>query len=70
MKATIIIEAAQTKIDLLISIAHEMGISIIGTGHYKIATDEVTHVSEPSLSDAWDSEEDKRWDRLYQNPKS
>jgi hypothetical protein len=69
MKATIIIEAAQNKIDLLISIAHEMGISIINTGQYKIATDEVTHVSEPSLSEAWDSEEDKRWDGLYNNKK-
>lgn len=69
MKATIIIEAAQSKIDLLISIAHEMGISIINTGQYKIATDEVTHVSELSLSEAWDSEEDKRWDSVYNNPK-
>ena len=70
MKATIILEAAQSKIDLLINIAHEMGISIISTGQYKIATDEVTHVSEASLSEAWDSEEDKRWDHLYPNPKS
>jgi hypothetical protein len=69
MKATIIIEAAQNKIDLLISIAHEMGISVISTGQYKIATDEVTHVSEPSLSEAWDSEEDKRWDKLYNTSK-
>jgi len=70
MKATIIIEAAQSKIALLISIAHEMGISIISTGQYKIATDEVSHVSEPSLSEAWDSEEDNRWDSLYRDPKS
>lgn len=69
MKATIIIEAAQSKIDLLITIAHEMGISVINTGDYKIATDEITQVSEPSLSEAWDSEEDARWDKLYQETK-
>ena len=65
MKATITIEAPPNKIDLLITIAHEMGISVLSTGQYKIATDEITHVSEPSLSEAWDSEEDERWDTLY-----
>lgn len=65
MKATIILEAAQNKIDLLMSIAHEMGIAIISPVQNKAGVDEVTHVSEPSLSDAWDSEEDKRWDSLY-----
>ncbi len=70
MKAIITIEAAPEKIDLLISVAHEMGISVISTGQYKIATDEITHVSEPSLSEAWDSPEDKRWDILYKDTQS
>ncbi|MCW3125399.1 MAG: hypothetical protein JWO03_1057 [Bacteroidetes bacterium] len=65
MKATITIESAQNKIDLLLAIAREMGISILNTGQYKMVTDELSQVSEPSLSEAWDSTEDERWDELY-----
>jgi hypothetical protein len=60
MIATITIDAPQSKIDLLITLAREMGISVMYAGDYKTATDEVTIVSE-----AWDSDEDKRWDSLY-----
>ncbi len=67
MKATITIDAPQNKIDLLIAIAREMGISIVLAGEYKMATDELTLVSEASLSKAWDSEEDKKWDELYKD---
>jgi hypothetical protein len=65
MIATITIDAPQSKIDLLITLAREMGISVMYAGDYKTATDEVTIVSEASLSEAWDSDEDKRWDSLY-----
>jgi hypothetical protein len=69
MKATITVESAQSKIDLLLSIAKEMGISILNTGQYQSDVDELSHVSEPSLSEAWDSKEDERWDDLYKSTK-
>ena len=70
MKTTLTIESpSKSKIDLLLSIAREMGITIINMGAYKIATDELLLVSEASLAEAWNSDEDNRWDELYNENK-
>ena len=51
------------KLSLLLKIAQEMGL--------KIASDlpdlELRLVSQSSLSEAWDSEEDERWNQIYKN---
>lgn len=62
MKTTIFIETdSPEKLALLIKVAREMGITVVP----QYPVDEVTIVSEPSLGEAWNSKEDKRWDELY-----
>jgi hypothetical protein len=67
MKTKLEIETnSPDKILLLIKVAKEMGIDIKETGNnYHSVNDEVSIVSEPSLSEAWLSKEDERWDNLY-----
>jgi hypothetical protein len=62
MKTTIVItNDSKEKIELLIKVAKEMGITVESVP----PVDEVTVVSEPSLAEAWNSKEDERWDKLY-----
>ena len=62
MKTTIVVSnSSKEKIELLIKVAREMGITVEAMP----AVDEVTIVSEPSLSEAWNSKEDERWDKAY-----
>ena len=62
MKAKIIIESgSKRKVELLIKVAEEMGLTV----KPDFPIDEITVVSEPSLKEAWNSKEDERWDKLY-----
>lgn len=69
MKATITFESATIeKLNMLIRIAEAIGIKVMNDKkeiHAYSNEPDVSIVSEPSLAEAWDSEEDNRWDELY-----
>ena len=68
MKTTLQVETNEPeKISLLIKVAKEMGIEIsrTDTSYSENIINELSSVSEPSLSEAWKSKEDERWDELY-----
>ncbi len=62
MKATLKVETeTEDKLNLLIRIAEEMGMSV----NTDLAADEITTVSESVLAEDWNSPEDARWDEMY-----
>ena len=69
MKATLTFETETVeKINLIIRLALEMNIKVHeGSKEIKEYANDLglTIASEPSLSEAWDSEEDTQWDTLY-----
>jgi len=69
MKTTLTFETvSEEKLNLLIRIAAEMGITVMPDKQEiksYIEDDSISIVSEPALGEAWDSPEDDRWDELY-----
>ena len=67
METVVLKSRSSSKINLLIQLARELGISIVKKkkGKKKSSADESVLLSEHSLSEAWNSPEDERWDELY-----
>lgn len=59
-----IVSDSEDKVDLLVRIAEEMGLTV----ERKILEDEMSFlVSEPSLAEAWNSPEDAKWDEAFRH---
>jgi hypothetical protein len=67
METIVLQSQSRSKINLLLQIAREFGISIVKNkkGKKKSSSNESALLSEHSLSEAWSSSEDERWDKLY-----
>jgi len=69
VSTTFHIEAkSRTQLVAVLRFLREMGMEV--TEHYpEPDTHQLSMVSEPSLAEAWLSEEDDRWDELYSEAK-
>ena len=66
MKSTLVIESATRKqIDTLLLFLKELGINASIAESDDIDVNSLSIVSETSLAEAWNSEEDEQWDKLY-----
>lgn len=66
MKTTLTIETSnRSQIETMLRFLKEVGIKAWVTYQQDADETPVSTVSEPSLAEAWLSEEDKQWDELY-----
>ena len=56
---------SEKRLNLIQSLAVELGVTIERSLTKKRMVDDITSVSEKSLGESWNSKEDERWDELY-----
>ena len=56
---------SEKRLNLIQSLAVELGVTIERSLTKKRIVDDITSVSEKSLGESWNSKEDERWDELY-----
>jgi hypothetical protein len=67
MKSTLVIEAnSKEQINSLLLFLKEMGLKVMIIEDEK-ENQAISMVSEPSLAEAWNSKEDDRWDKIFQD---
>ena len=56
---------SEKRLNLIQSLAEELGVTIERSLTKKRIVDDITSISEKSLGESWNSKEDECWDQLY-----